>query len=396
MLPSSHPAPINFAPRGGDAHLADAFKTFTAAAGRLEHSYQELQKEVSQLRHELQQERAALALSMEENERMRVALGRILDALPCGVIVVNADDERIILMNPQAHRLLRTDPQKTSTLRDLPPRVRMALKAKRQSVEQEEEQDVCLHSSDQKWWLAIRSTRMDPVASADRSRGKTIVIVRDITAHREAECEREAMRNMVALSEISTLLAHEIRNPLGIMELFADLLVTDGSLCGEPLKWVGHLQTGIRSLAATVNNVLQFHTLETPELTPIRLGPILEGAFEFIRPLASQAGAMVELEDQLVDAQIAANPNGLQQVILNLACNAFRHMPHGGTFRICAKRQTSDEGMKVAVTFTDTGKWYFTGTHRPDFPAWIQWNGPASRAGFGSVPENYSTAQREH
>ena len=354
MLPSSHLAPINVAPRGGDTHLADAFKMFTAAAGRLEHSYQELQKEVSRLRYELQQQSAALAVSMEENERMRVGLRRILDALPCGVIVVDADDERIILMNPQAHRLLRTDQRKSSNLQDLPPRVRKALKTGRPAGG-EEEQDVCLRSSGQKWWLAIRSTRMDSVVSADMSREQIIVIVRDITAHREAECEREAMRNMVALSEISTLLAHEIRNPLGIMELFADLLATDGSLRDEPLKWVGHLQTGIRSLAATVNNVLQFHTLDTPELKPIRLGPVLESAVEFVRPLASQAGVTLELEDHLGETQIAADPNGLQQVILNLACNAFRHMPHGGKFLICAKLRTSEKGMKVVVAFTDTG-----------------------------------------
>ncbi len=56
---------------------------------------------------------------------------------------------------------------------------------------------------------------------------KSIWILRDITANKQAEQEREAARSATALAEISTILAHEIRNPLASMELFAGLIAEE-------------------------------------------------------------------------------------------------------------------------------------------------------------------------
>ena len=51
-----------------------------------------------------------------------------------------------------------------------------------------------------------------------------ILILRDITARKEAELQRESSRNMLALGEMAAVLAHEIRNPLGSMELWTSVL----------------------------------------------------------------------------------------------------------------------------------------------------------------------------
>ena len=64
-----------------NAQLADAFSSFIAAAGRLEHSHWQLHDEVTQLRTQLEERNRALASSLAENERMRIALRQILDAL---------------------------------------------------------------------------------------------------------------------------------------------------------------------------------------------------------------------------------------------------------------------------------------------------------------------------
>ena len=72
------------------------------------------------------------------------------------------------------------------------------------------------------------------------------------------EREREKLRQQQALVEVSTLLAHEIRNPLGSLELFAGLLA-ESDLSAETKGWVEHVQAGLRTMAATVNNVLHLH-----------------------------------------------------------------------------------------------------------------------------------------
>src|SRR5471032_1164547 len=74
-------------------HLARAFLTFTRAAGSLEKSYLQLQTEVARLHQELHTANSELELSLEENARVRTYLSKVLENLPCGVLVVNAENK---------------------------------------------------------------------------------------------------------------------------------------------------------------------------------------------------------------------------------------------------------------------------------------------------------------
>src|ERR1700688_425591 len=85
--------------------LARAFASFTEAAGSLERTYGQLQGQVAHLRQELEVTNRDLASSLEENRRIRERLRRILEGLPCGVLVIEAGD-RISTFNPEAARLI--------------------------------------------------------------------------------------------------------------------------------------------------------------------------------------------------------------------------------------------------------------------------------------------------
>ena len=105
MLPTSHHAPMIPPNAATNGALAEAFNAFVATAGRMEASYGQLQGEIARLRSELEERNAALTSSLAENKNIRAALARILDALPCGVIAIDANDG-IVLMNPEAGQLL--------------------------------------------------------------------------------------------------------------------------------------------------------------------------------------------------------------------------------------------------------------------------------------------------
>ena len=85
--------------------LTRAFLTFTQAAGSLEKSYTQLQGEVARLHRELQCANSELEKSLEENARVRAYLSRVLEDLPCGVLVVSADGT-LQIINPEARKLL--------------------------------------------------------------------------------------------------------------------------------------------------------------------------------------------------------------------------------------------------------------------------------------------------
>lgn len=81
--------------------------------------------------------------------------------------------------------------------------------------------------------------------------GDSIWIIRDITEQERLASERESARSSRALAEVVAVLAHEIRNPLGSMELFAGLLADATAQMPETRQWVTHLQAGLRTLSST-------------------------------------------------------------------------------------------------------------------------------------------------
>jgi two-component system, sensor histidine kinase FlrB len=168
----------------------------------------------------------------------------------------------------------------------------------------------------------------------------------------ELEEAQSRLRQEQALAEISAVLAHEIRNPLGSMELFIGLLV-EAELTPECHDWVERVQAGLRTLAATVNNVLHFHSLPESECIPVDLGQLLDWARTFFAPLARRSRVVLSFENHLAGVRLSVDRHRLEQVILNLMLNALRAMPGGGWIELSGRMIY--EGQAILFTVTDTG-----------------------------------------
>jgi signal transduction histidine kinase len=325
--------------------LARAFASFTEAAGSLERSYTQLQAEVARLRRELEETNRDLTRSLEENHRMRLHLNRILEGLPCGVLVLEADG-RASIANPEAQRLLGV--AAGGPLAG-PARMRnwIANLLWRVPPGSGEHEDHCRQAHLE--WIAIRHAQVK--AGSDVS---SIFILQDITGRKRLEQEYARLERRQALTQMSAVLAHEVRNPLGSLELFAGLLA-GSSLAPEQRDWLDHIQAGLRSLAATVNNVLHFHSGAPPEMAPVDLGQLLNSLQSFLHPLAQQAKVHLEWAHKLDGVTVAADRHRLEQVLLNLALNAFRCMPGGGVLRISGRAVRSAEKLTVHIEVADTG-----------------------------------------
>ena len=353
-------------PSGCAAVLAGEFSEFISAAAKLEKSYRALQDEVSVLDRQLSERNAALNTSLAENERMRLSLQQIVDSMPCGVLVLDQDGG-ISMINPESKRLLGIDREQfgdwsKKTLRQISKCSRVNLNAFcKDATSSDTELEYCVHSASGDRWIAVRNRRLFQQSGSESRLDQTILILRDITAHKRAEQEREAGRKAMALAELTTILAHEIRNPLASLELFAELIEKDGDHCAE---WISNLRAGIRSLSGTVNNVLTFHGAGSPVLGPVELSALIGSAVAFARPIADQAAVTLEWSSSCERAVVMGNECALQQVVLNLVSNAIRHTPSGGRVTIslrpgrsaCAETQGCDKGPEEFIAeFADTG-----------------------------------------
>ena len=363
-MPTSWPAPVGGGASGLSRQILDepgspglnpndeqsllhAFRSFAEAARSLEHSYALLRAEVARLHHELETSNSDLARSLEENRSMRAHLDRILEGLPCGVLVAS-DAGEVSRANPEALRLLTTD--KTPILESissLPENVQDLLDRAR--CEGSENEIEIRDAQGTPRWLAARHAS---IADEDSTDGSSVFILRDVTERKRLEEAQEKLGREQALAEMSAVLAHEIRNPLGSLELFAGLLA-ESDLDGECRKWVEHVQAGLRTLAATVNNVLHFHSLPEPQRAPVDLGQLLDWARDFFGPLARQSRITLSLQNRVQGVFLAADRHRLEQVVLNLVLNAVRAMPGGGWIEISGRR--IEEGKAIVLGVADTG-----------------------------------------
>ena len=328
--------------------LLRAFHTFSEAAGSLEKSYATLRSEVGRLRQELEGSNRDLAQSLEENRNVRAHLDRILEGLPCGVLVVSGNG-RITRANPEAWRLLGRNQNGDGAplfISMLPSDVRLLLAHARNETPEQEMTIEC-HSGLERWLAARHASIVERGSSA------SVYILRDVSEGKRLEETQAKLRREEALAEMSTILAHEIRNPLGSLELFAGLLA-ESQMDPECHQWVEHMQAGLRTLSATVNNVLHFHSLPEPERSPVDLSELLTWARDFFAPLTRQAGVTLSLQNA-PGALIAADRHRLEQVLSNLVLNALRAMPEGGWIELAGRKSPCGDSVEVVVSDTGSG-----------------------------------------
>jgi two-component system sensor histidine kinase FlrB len=270
------------------------------------------------------------------------------------------------MINPECRRLLGLDEthfstESKTTLRQISASSGVNLEAWCEDASTSDtEQEFCVRGSAGKRWVEVRNRRLFRASGKPGVLDKTILILRDITAQKRAEQEREAGRKAMALAEITTTLAHEIRNPLASLELFAELIETDDERRGE---WISHLRAGIRSLSGTVNNVLSFHGSGSLALAPVSLSAVIGNAIQFIQPLADQASVELKWLAGFDEVEVMGNASALQQVVLNLVSNAIRHTPAGGNVKVSLRLATSgakgkkygDNVEQLIAEFSDTG-----------------------------------------
>ena len=340
-------------------------EAFNGVTEQLQRSYDDLQVRVKQLDLELESKNTELEKNLFEKEEVKNYLNDILESLTNGVIVVNRVG-RITTFNQTAGTLTGLKPQSclAKTLREVFPfdlfenMVTRLEKNRGETISRD--QDI---TTQDKKIIHIRVSA-SPVLDNHGGQIGTVLILQDRTDLRRLEELAHRNQRLREMGEMAAGIAHEIRNPLASIELFASLLNKD--LEGDPEKadLVQHIRAGVQNMDRIISTLLLFAKSSQPsrQLCDINLllSQLMDGLDDIKVP------ENIKVVRDFGKEEILANGDRelLRQVFPNLIRNAIQAMPEGGELHIQTSKALipvaeNDEGMGarkfIAVTITDTG-----------------------------------------
>jgi signal transduction histidine kinase len=168
---------------------------------------------------------------------------------------------------------------------------------------------------------------------------------------RRKDEEVKRSERLAMLGETAAGLAHEIRNPLGAINLFVSMLRRDLRDRPESLELLDQVDRSIRSLDGVVSNVLHFAQNKRLNVSPVNIHSIVQELQQHFISLYSPQCQF--------DVRLAGNPfmkvdeQGVRQCIYNIILNALQAVSFAGVISITVENAVGRDG--VSITIADDG-----------------------------------------
>lgn len=157
---------------------------------------------------------------------------------------------------------------------------------------------------------------------------------------------------MVAIGELAAGIAHEIRNPLGIITGSAETVRkhADRKIREEMTNYILGESKRINGL---INTFLDFARTKEPKLVSCDLREVLEKTLLLLSPQAKTLGVEIKKEIPQKLLQVSIDADQMRQAFTNLGVNALEAMPQGGVLKVTVLENAKG---KIMLRFSDTGK----------------------------------------
>ncbi|MGC3996392.1 MAG: ATP-binding protein [Anaeromyxobacter sp.] len=181
-----------------------------------------------------------------------------------------------------------------------------------------------------------------------------LVVLEDVTDLRELSSQLLRAEKLATVGVIASGIAHEVGTPLGVVRGRAEML--DQALAPEQAEAKGSTRVileEIDRIARTIQQLLDFARVSQADVTAVELGAAAVTVAELLAFEARKRKVAVVLELPPNLPPLAANPDQLNQVLVNLVLNAIHACAEGG--HVWIRARSAVRGRLAAIEVADDG-----------------------------------------
>ncbi|NIM99947.1 MAG: hypothetical protein GTO24_18300 [candidate division Zixibacteria bacterium] len=173
---------------------------------------------------------------------------------------------------------------------------------------------------------------------------------------RIAEGSRRLLKaeRLSVLGQITSQVAHELRNPMTIIGGFANSVLKKMDGNNPNYEYIKIIAKETERMENVLNNVLNFSKPDQSRLEMVNLNDLVDQTFEMMEPEIDSTKISIAKSASPDLAAVRANPDLIRQALLNVFRNAIWAMPQGGILSVatvqtdeCARIEVKDTGFGI-------------------------------------------------
>ena len=188
----------------------------------------------------------------------------------------------------------------------------------------------------------------DPGGEVGELNTAFVQTVRDLDQSRQ---DLVRASKLAVLGELSAVIAHEVRTPLGILRSSAQILAREPSLGEEAHELIGFIESETERLNSLVSTLLDSARPRASNFVIHDLHSLILHAVGLLAGQAEKKNIRIDTNLNASNANISCDIEQMTQVLLNLILNALQILSVGGHILIT----TRDTGQKLLVEISDDG-----------------------------------------
>jgi signal transduction histidine kinase len=174
-----------------------------------------------------------------------------------------------------------------------------------------------------------------------------LLFQRRVRALVQREEERRHRDRIAALTRMAAGVAHEIRNPLGIIRASAEMLAGDLAPGDPRRETLDSIVSEVDRLDNLLSNSISIARPARPAVGVVDVVASVRDCVRQIEPDFGRSGVTVAADVGALP-QVRGNASETRQVLLNLLLNAREAMPRGGRIRVSGRERWVDRTARRA------------------------------------------------